>query len=72
MAYSGLHNPENVSRRGRTRPNPDSWEGGAEDFETVWTLKGHVLPPSGSVDVAEAAKISRNHNRLDETPGFCD
>jgi len=72
MAYKGAHNPENVTREGRSRPNPDGWQGGAEDFETVWTLKGHKLPPAGRVDDYEAGKISRNHNRLDETPGFCD
>ncbi len=68
MSYSGRHNP---TPSGGSRPNPDGWEGGHEDFETVWTLKGHKLPPAGEVDPFEAAKISRNHNRLHETPGFC-
>jgi len=71
MAYSGAHNPENVTAQGRTRPNPDSWQGGREDFETVWTLKGHKLPPAGETSPSRAAKISRNHNRLDDTDGFC-
>jgi len=72
MAYKGLHNPSNVQSEGRTRPNPDGWQGGAEDFETVWTLKGHKLPPTDLSDQAETGKISRNHNRLHDSPGFCD
>lgn len=70
MAYSGAHNPQDQDR---TRPNPDGWEGGAEDFETVWTLKGHKAIPYGpsDLDTFEAAKISRNHNRLHDAPGFC-
>jgi len=71
MAYKGAHNPENVTRQGRSRPNPGSWEGGREDFETIWTLKGHKLAPFGHTDGEDAAKISRNHNRLDDTDGFC-
>jgi hypothetical protein len=75
MAHSGRHNPHQVRAEGRTRPDPPgtpAWRGGDEDFETLWTLKGHKLPPAGYVDPWEAAKISRNHNRLDETEGFCD
>lgn len=53
----------------QSRPNPDGWSGGREDFETIWTLKGHKLPPT-DIDPAEAGKISRNHNRLHDTPGF--
>lgn len=73
MAYSGEHNPSEAPRAGRTRPNPpDNWQGGHEDFETLWTLKGHKLPPTDLTDAAEIGKISRNHNRLHETPGFCE
>lgn len=72
MAYSGAHNPETAARQGRTRPNPDGYQGGPEDFETVWTLKGHKLPPTDLDSAFEIAKISRNHNRLDEAPGFCE
>lgn len=71
MAYSGAHNPGSVPSASYDRPNPDGWQGGPEDFETLWTLKGHKLPPAGELDPFEAGKISRNHNRLDETPGFC-
>ncbi len=70
MAYSGAHNP---SERSQSRPNPDGWQGGPEDFETVWTLKGHVAVPLEDSDMTnwEAAKVSRNHNRLHDAPGFC-
>jgi hypothetical protein len=72
MAYKGLHNPHEAPEYGHDRPNPEGWQGGAEDFETVWSLKGHKLPEAGEVDVAEAGKQSRNHGRLrGETPGFC-
>lgn len=75
MAYKGEHNPSNVTAEGRSRPDPPgspAWQGGREDFETLWTLKGHKLPPTDLYDTAEIGKISRNHNRLDEAPGFCE
>ena len=73
MAYSGAHNPDQVAAEGHERPNPSGWQGGREDFETIWTLKGHKLPPTDLADTAEIGKISRNHNRLrPDTPGFCD
>lgn len=69
MSYKGAHRPPSGSQ---DRPNPDGWQGGPEDFETVWELKGHVALPYGCNDLptAEAAKISRNHNRLHDAPGF--
>jgi hypothetical protein len=73
MAYSGAHNVENVERLGRTRPNPDGYMGGPEDFETVWTLKGaKVLNgyETQNLSTDEIAKIGRNHNRLTDSPGF--
>jgi hypothetical protein len=72
MAGSGMHNPDNAASEGRTRPNPSGWQGGREDFETIWTLKGHKLPPTDLESAAEIGKISRNHNRLHDTPGFCE
>jgi len=72
MAYKGEHEPRNVTAQGRDRPNPDGWKGGPEDFETVWTLKGHKLPPTDLESAQEIAKIARNHNRLHDAPGFCD
>lgn len=69
MSYSGIHRPTPSGNSGR--PNPDGYQGGPEDFETVWTLKGHKLPPAGEVDPFEAAKISRNHGRLSDADGFC-
>lgn len=29
------------------RPNPDGWQGGSEDFDTVWTLHGHKAESTG-------------------------
>lgn len=75
MAYKGEHNPDEVYAEGHTRPDPPGggWQGGREDFETIWTLKGHKLPPTGLEDADEIGKISRNHNRLrPDTPGFCE
>ena len=72
MAYKGAHNPSNVYSEGHERPNPEGWQGGHEDFETIWTLKGHKLPPTDLMDQAEVGKISRNHNRLHDSAGFCD
>lgn len=68
MAYSGLHNPG--GQEGRERPNPDGWKGGAEDFETIWTLKGHKLA-STDQDTFDQGKTSRNHQRLYDADGFC-
>jgi hypothetical protein len=53
------------------RPNPEGWKGGHEDFETVWTLFGHRLPPSGRVDPAEAGRISNGAGRISDHEGFC-
>jgi len=72
MAYKGEHEPRNVAAEGRTRPNPGSWQGGREDFETIWTLNGHRLPPTDLDSAQEIAKISRNHGRLYDKPGFCE
>lgn len=69
MAYKGEHNP--TPSGSRERPNPEGWVGGREDFETIWSLKGHRQVNVGHWDDAEGAKVSRNHGRLHETEGFC-
>jgi hypothetical protein len=63
------HNP----RQGpQSRPNPDGWQGGNEDFETVWTMFGQRVAPTdpGDMSVQELAKLERGHQRICDRPGF--
>lgn len=67
------HDPADIPAAGHSRPNPSGWQGGSEDFEVIWTLKGHKLPPTDLESAYEIGRISRNHQRLrPDTPGFCD
>ena len=54
------------------RPNPDGWEGGREDFETIWSLKGaKMVPLTSTTRTAEQLHdIQANRGRLHDADGF--